>query len=175
MLLHGQCTNPVLTGSSAHNQRVERLWRDTYRCVLSVYYQIFYYLEDINYLDPINEIDLFCLHFVYEKKINKSLRIFVDGWNSHGLFTENNRTPLQLFVQSSIQRSSVQDDAPSSIASSMYTDLLAESVEVPTTACPLSHSDQMQLRTLIQSDEIESMDYGIQLYKNARDFVYRCL
>ena len=79
MLLHGQCSNPVLTGSSVHNQRVERLWRDTYRCVLSVYYQVFYYLEDTHYLDQASDIDLFCLHFVYEDKINKSLKSFVDG------------------------------------------------------------------------------------------------
>ena len=42
MLLHD---NPVLTGSSVHNQRIEHLWRDTFRCVLSLYYQVFHYLE----------------------------------------------------------------------------------------------------------------------------------
>lgn len=73
MLLHGHVTNPMLTGSSVHNQRIERLWRDTFRCVLSLYYQVFHYLEDEGKLDPDSDIDLFCLHFVYIKKINEAL------------------------------------------------------------------------------------------------------
>lgn len=174
MLLHGQCSNPVLTGSSVHNQRVERLWRDTYRCVLSVYYQVFYYLEDTHYLDQASNIDLFCLHFVYEDKINKSLKSFVDGWNCHGLSTENNLSPFQLFVSSNIQMANIQDHAPSSAASST-SDILAESVEVPSTACPLSHQHQVQLRAVMQSDQPESSDYGIELYKRVREFVYGCL
>ena len=60
----------MITGSSVHNQRIERLWRDVFRCVLSLYYQVFYYLEDCGKLDPVSEIDLFCLHFVYIRKIN---------------------------------------------------------------------------------------------------------
>lgn len=35
-----------LTGSSVHNQRIERLHRDTNRCCLSTFISIFYYLED---------------------------------------------------------------------------------------------------------------------------------
>ena len=42
----------MITGSSVHNQRVEHLWRDIYICVLSVFYQIFYHLEDNGILDP---------------------------------------------------------------------------------------------------------------------------
>ena len=94
MLTHGNNANPVLTGSSVHNQRVERLWRDTYRCVISVYYQLFCYLEDSGKLDPCSELDLFCLHFVYQPKINESLKSFMEGWNNHALTTERNMTRL---------------------------------------------------------------------------------
>ena len=85
MLLHGRKRNPMITGSSVHNQRIERLWRDTYRCVIAVFYQMFYYLEEREMLDPVNELDLFCLHSVYKDKINDALKSFVDGWNSHGI------------------------------------------------------------------------------------------
>ena len=63
MVIHGRVQNPMITGSSIHNQRIERLWRDVFRCVLSLFYQVFYYLEDCGKLDPVSEIDLFCLHF----------------------------------------------------------------------------------------------------------------
>ena len=35
-----------LTGSSVHNQRIERLHGDTNRCCLSTFISIFYHLED---------------------------------------------------------------------------------------------------------------------------------
>ena len=37
----------MLTGSSTHNQRIERLWRDMHSCVTLLYYRLFYYLEQM--------------------------------------------------------------------------------------------------------------------------------
>ena len=34
-----------IAGSSVHNQRIERLWRDVFRCVCSTFYSLFYDLE----------------------------------------------------------------------------------------------------------------------------------
>jgi len=42
----------VIVGSSVHNQRIERLWRDLHRCVTQLFYRLFYYLEEENLLDP---------------------------------------------------------------------------------------------------------------------------
>ena len=170
MLLHSRCPNPVLTGSSVHNQRIERLWRDTYRCVLSLYYQVFYYLEDTGFLDPNNETDLFCLHFVYEQRINSSLKVFVDGWNNHGLSTEHNRTPIQLFISSTIQASAMQ--VPTAVRP-FINEVFSESVEIPPTSCPLSPSQQRQLRSIACSDS--SSEYGIGVYKSVREFVCSCV
>ena len=55
----------VITGSSVHNQRIERLWRDVNRIVISRFLNIFLYLETREVLQPLNEVHLFCLHFVY--------------------------------------------------------------------------------------------------------------
>lgn len=102
MLLHGHVINPVLTGSSVHNQCIEGLWRDTFKCVLSLYYKVFHYLEGEGKLDPDSEIDLFCVHL---RKINETLGCFADGWNSHSITTESDMIPTQMFVAGSLQSS----------------------------------------------------------------------
>ena len=89
----------VLTGRSTHNERVERLWRDVTRCVSSSFIDLFNALEADGVLDPCNEVDIFCLHYVFLPRINKSLSDFQGSWNNHPLSTEGNMSPLQLFVE----------------------------------------------------------------------------
>ena len=36
----------VLVGSSVHNQRIERLWRDVFTAVAQLYHRLFYHLEN---------------------------------------------------------------------------------------------------------------------------------
>ncbi len=86
-----------IAGSSVHNQRIERLWRDVYYSVVCVFYQVFYYLESIGRLNPVCETDLFSLHYVYIPRINRALREFETGWNHHPLSSQQGRTPMQLF------------------------------------------------------------------------------
>lgn len=38
---HNNDSSRVITGSSVHNERIERLWRDVHRCVASVYADLF--------------------------------------------------------------------------------------------------------------------------------------
>ena len=93
---YGPASNPVLTGQSVHNQRIERLWRDVHNYVSTFYKNVFYYLESIEMLDPNNEIDLYVLHYVFMPRLNKSLDIFVMQWNNHPLSGEHGRTPFQV-------------------------------------------------------------------------------
>ena len=88
-----------LTGSSVYNQHIERSWRDTFRCVGQLYYAIFYEMEDINLLNVDNDIDLFCLQFVFLPRINAQLDQFASAWNNHPLRTENGLSPLQLWTR----------------------------------------------------------------------------
>ena len=64
-LLRGPGRGSVIVGKSVHNQRIERLWRDVFQGVIGLFYNLFYHLESINVLDCTNEIDLYCLHYVY--------------------------------------------------------------------------------------------------------------
>ena len=93
----------VITGSSTHNERIEQLWRDVYRCVGVIFADTFRQLEDEGSLDNLNDIDLYCLHFVFKPRINFALAAFVESWNNHSISTEGNYTPNQLFVQGILQ------------------------------------------------------------------------
>ena len=174
MLLHGQRNNPFLTGSSVHNQRIERLWRDTYRCVLSLYYQLFYYLEDMDKLDPDSDIDLYCLHYVYVKKINYALTLFADGWNSHAMTTEHGMTPAQMFTAGTlIPGHNLAHNVDSTISTSGNTSHLGPpSVSVPPTHSPLTMQQQDELHRLVLNHSSEN-EYEIDLYCAVRNFVYR--
>ena len=101
----------VLTGKSTHNERIERMWRDITRCVSSSFIDIFNALEVENMLDPLNEVDTYCLHFVFLPRINKHLADFQGSRNSHPLSTEGNMSPLQLFVEGLSQTESLSQQS----------------------------------------------------------------
>ena len=107
MLQHRNSDSPVLVGASTHNQRIERLWRDTHRCVSSLYGELFRRLEDEGKLNCLNEVDLFCLHVVFLPRINCHLDAFVECWNNHPLSTSHNLTPNQLFIQGALRQNMV--------------------------------------------------------------------
>lgn len=87
----------VISGSSVHNERVERLWRDVNRCIASNFADVFRMLEREDKLDPLNEVDLYCLHYIFLPRINKSILEFQGSWNNHALSTEGNKTPTSCF------------------------------------------------------------------------------
>ena len=99
----------VITGSSTHNERVERLWRDVNRCVLKPFANQFRLLEENGLLDPLNEVDMFCLHFSYHARIEQCISFFQEAWNNHQLSSESNATPMQMFIAGMIST----DNAPS--------------------------------------------------------------
>ena len=96
----GSERNSMLTGSSTHNQRIERLWRDMHSSVtiLYMYYKMFYFLEEQSLLDPLDELTLWALHYVYIPRINRSLTQFCNSWNNHSIRTALHKTPQQLFT-----------------------------------------------------------------------------
>lgn len=86
----------IITGSSVHNSRVERIPRDIYSSVLYFYYNIFEQLKDEGVLDILNDIHIYCLH-LYLKRIQSSLNELVNQLNNRPMSTERNFSPLQLW------------------------------------------------------------------------------
>ena len=86
----------MIVGSSIYNQRIERLWKDVHKLVTSLY-KLFYFVEQNDLLHPLEERDLFALHYIYIPCINRALASFTAGWNNHSIRTVQNRSPYMLF------------------------------------------------------------------------------
>ena len=168
MLTHSPTSNPVIVRSSVHNVRIERLWRDTFRCVLSLFYQLFYFMEEDGKLDPLSENDLYCLHFVYIPRITRALDAFKHGWNNHAITTEHCMTPLQMFTSGSLLQGIQLDSFDGDVDSALEMD--ASGVVVPSISSPLTTSQENELKSLINPLQ-DSSNYGIELYEHVQQFV----
>ena len=59
-----------LVGSSTHNQRIERLWRDVFRSVAHIFYYTFQAMEESGLLEIDNPLHKVALHYVYLPCLN---------------------------------------------------------------------------------------------------------
>lgn len=186
MLRHrGIDRRAVLVGSSVHNQRIERLWRDMHRCVTSVFYKLFYYLEYNDLLDPVSNIHLFAIQYVFIPRVNKALRQFVCAWNSHGVRTEHGQTPNQLFTSGSLRLRysgltalDFFDSVPESYGTgddggggeALSDEEGEQGVEIPPTNLALSDEQLAELQSSINPLD-DSDEFGIDLFTSALELI----
>ena len=170
----------MITGSSVHNQRIERLWRDMHHSVTVLFYKLFYFMEHNDMLDHLSERHLYALHYVFLPRINHSLSTFIEGWNHHPIRTAHHHSPHQIFTAGALllQHSqlaaldffgAVDDtfgldpDAPPAV----HTD---GNIVVPDIDCRLDEETLTRLRHHI--DPLSTSDnYGMDLYDQALEII----
>ena len=179
MLRHrGVDRNSMITGASIHNQKIERLWRDVHQSVTILYYRLFYFLESQQLLDPLNEIHLYTLHYVYLPWIGHALDIFREGWNHHSIRTENNLTPHQLYARGTLTMHSsglsaldeVDDMYGVDDVDDVEASVGAETVTVPESILIVSNAVLRELAQRI-NPLAASDNYGIDIYLEAVDLL----
>ena len=153
----------VITGSSPHNQRIERLWWDVFRCVGILFYDVLYALEQEEVLDPLNETDIFCAHCVFLPRINRCLQQFAECWNNHRLSSEHNQTHYQLFVTGSIGRPSDSSRDHSVVQIPSHIRVL-DAVSVPRSTFQPCQILQVMMEQFIDPFN-PSSDLGVSAYK----------
>ena len=178
---HGIERRSALVGSSVHNQRIERLWRDLHRYATQLFHRMFYYMEYHNLLDPINEKQMYALHYVFLPRINKALKDFKDAWNHHGVRTEKGMTPNQLFSSGMLRLKH------SGLTAMDFFDIVDdnygveeeglvpgedddEGVEVPRNTLQLSEQQFQELHEAV-NPLADSDDYGISIYINTLQYL----
>ena len=166
----------MITGRSVHNQRIERLWLEVKKNMVTYYRNIFYYLEQCQALDILAESHLFALHYVFLPRINQTLTELSQSWNNHPMRTEGNRSPRQLWHSGMCAAVNSRYSAIESafddtldlenygVEDGEFIELdMNNDVQIPETTVNLTNEQLEQLRQAVVP-LVEDGNHGINLY-----------
>lgn len=172
-----------IAGSSVRNQRIERLWRDVYRCVCSTFHEVFYFLEGRQLLDPEDDNDLFTLHCVFIPVIEHHLKSFSDAWNLHAVRTERHWTPRKMWINGMIEVNNQGQTAVRDVIDGNQDDIdefgvdydppfadeQVHSVHVPETLSTLTADQHQQFLDTVSTSLSQSISESVGCYIEFRD------
>ena len=122
-------------------------------------------LERENKLDPLNEVDLYCLHYIFLPRISKALHEFQESWNYHTLSTEGNKSPYHLFFEGMQHEANTNNSLGQADPSIDVSELTHNHVAVPRikfTPCSLLERRLQNINPLQPCS-----DKGVHLYTRA--------
>ncbi|XP_053380857.1 uncharacterized protein LOC123533407 isoform X2 [Mercenaria mercenaria] len=147
MLQHQQSVDrPFIAGRSVHNQS----------------------MENNSILDPTNKTHLMLLHLVFLHRIQAHLDRFTEALRRRPLRTENNRTPLQLWLTSN-HATSMDQDSTNDYGIDYNPGALIthpESVVVPD-SMEITENQKQQLQHILQKD---SNNFGVDIYQEILEY-----
>ena len=179
--VRGERRGSFIAGPSTHNQRIERLWRDVFRCVCHLYYYIFYGMETTGILNTDDPVDLFALHLVFIPRINQALSEFMEAFNHHKVRTEGNWSPYQMWINGMMHTDNPLsrgqlDDNPVDMELYGYDPQGPSSAEsdnlVVVEAVDLGVNDLLKSFVLERVDSLkQSSEMAIDIYMQAKELV----
>ena len=89
----------VLQEEAFITKEYEQLWRDLFMGCISLFYYLFYTLEDKGWLNDSNHTDLLALHYVFVPRTNCQLDEFSQTCGHHHLCVARNQSPYQLWMR----------------------------------------------------------------------------
>ena len=142
-------------------------------------------MEEHRILDPGNNMHIIisALRYIYVPRINNALQVFKDGWNSHGVRTEQGQSPEQIFVAGLLRPRESRITALDffdNISSDQYgveeeglvgNSITENNVIIPENPFGLTNQQIHQLEEEINPLEA-SQNHGIELYEATVEFIY---
>ena len=176
----GEGRSNFIAEPSTRNQRIEILWRDIFRCIIHIFYYIFYALEDEQLIDIENPVDMLALRPVFLQRIIQALNEFKELHNNHSLGTEGSWTPDQMWLNGMLN--------PSNPSAENLVDNFVDNADLfgvdPEVPLPFENSDDnvivpefnIQQTVLDQFDLlISSTQMGIDIFVTVKEYIYKLI